>query len=176
MKNLIKRKTRIRQLKPYATYHVVDKVNRDEIIFDAATSALLLETIARCNEKYSFKMLTFVIMGNHTHFMVNPGKDSPLPSIMQWIKSVFAKAYNKKTGQSGHVWKERYYSVIIETVEQFITTFEYIVKNPLKAGLVQDAKDYRPSGLYHYLHKIPGIITEDAIIGKLYEHCKDFHQ
>jgi putative transposase len=151
-------------------------INRNEIIFDDATSALLLETITRCKKKYSFKMLTFVIMGNHTHLMIIPGKNSPLPKIMQWIKSVFAKKYNKLTGQSGHVWKDRYFSVIIETVEQFITTFEYIVKNPLKAGLVQNAKDYRHSGLYHYRHKIQGIITEEAIIGKLYEHCMDFHR
>jgi REP element-mobilizing transposase RayT len=114
-------------------------------------------------------------MENHVRYMLTPGRNSPLPKIMQWINSVFAKAYNKLTGQSGHVWKERYYSRIIETTEQFISTFEYIVRTPLEANLVQNAKDYRGSGLYHYLHKIQDLITEDPKIRQLYEHCKDFH-
>jgi putative transposase len=170
------RKIRRRILKPYASYHVSTKINRDEIIFDGKFSALFTEVVARCQKKYSFKLEDFKIMGNHVHFLILPGKNSPLPRIMQWINSVFAKAYNKLTGQSGHVWKERYFSRIIETVEQFIATFEYIEKNPLKAGLVQNAKDYPYGGLYQYLHKIKGINTEDAFIQKMFERCKDFHR
>jgi putative transposase len=169
-------KTRRRQLKSYATYHVSTKINRDEIIFNGAVSDLFLEVVARCKKKYSFKMANFDVMGNHVRFIILPGKNSPLPKIMQWINSVFAKAYNKLTGQSGHVWKERYFSRIIETIQQFIATFEYIVKNPLEANLVQYARDHQPSGLYHYLHKLKSIITEDALTRKLFEHCKDFHR
>ncbi len=108
--------------------------------------------------------------------MLTPGKNSPLPKIMQWINSVFAKAYNKRTGQSGHVWKERYFSTIIETAKQFIEIFEYIIKHPLEAGLVQHAEDFRHSGLHYYIHKRKSIITEEPIISKLYEQCKHFHR
>jgi putative transposase len=155
---------------------VTDKINRDEIIFNDVISDLYLQTIERCKKKYSFQIENFDVLGNNVSFMIIPGKNSHLPKIMQWIKSVFAKAYNKRTGQSGHVWKERYFSKIIETTEEFIETFEKIVKNPLRANLAQDAKDYRPSGLYHHLHKIQSIITEEPIIHKLFEYCKHFHQ
>jgi REP element-mobilizing transposase RayT len=166
---------RRRKLKPHASYHVGGKINRDEIIFNDAISDLFENTIARCQKKYSFDVENFCIMGNHVHYILTPRKDSSLPKIMQWINSVFAKAYNRLTGQSGHVWKERYFSKIIETAEQFVATFEYIVKSPIEAKLVQYAKDYRYSGLYHYLHKRKGIITEDENIHKLFESCKDFH-
>jgi REP element-mobilizing transposase RayT len=155
---------------------VTDKINRDENIFDDEIADLYLQTIERCKKKYSFQMANFNILGNNVSYMINPGKNSPLPKIMQWIKSVFAKAYNKRTGQSGHVWKERYVSKIIDTVKEFIETFERIVRKPLNANLVQDAKDYRPSGLFHYLHKRKTIITEKPKILQLFERCKDFHQ
>ncbi len=174
--NRLNRCNRRRQLKPYASYHVICKINRDEIIFDKRFSDLFEDVIERCKKKYSFQVLNFNVIGNHVHLMLNPGKNSPLPRIMQWINSVFAKAYNKLTGQSGHVWKERYFSKIIETTRQFIATFEYIVKNPLEAKLVRYAKDFRPSGLYHHLHKVKGILTEKPIIHKLFERCKDFHR
>jgi REP element-mobilizing transposase RayT len=172
----MKQYNRRRKLKPYASYYVTDKINRDEVIFDDAISDLYLHTIERCKKKYSFQIENFDVLENNVSFMLIPGKNAHLPKIMQWIKSVFAKAYNKLTGQSGHVWKERYTSKIIETVEEFIEVFENIVRNPLRANLVQDAKDYRPSGLFHHLHKIQSIITEEPVIHRLFELCKDFHQ
>jgi putative transposase len=155
---------------------VTDKINRDENIFDDVISDLYQQTIERCKEKFSFEISNFDILGNNVSYIIHPGKNSPLPKIMQWMKSVFAKAYNKRTGQSGHVWKERYTSTIIETLDEFIETFKTIVKKPLEANLVQEAKDYRSSGLYHYLYKRRSIITEDPKIHQLFELCKDFHQ
>jgi putative transposase len=112
-------------------------------------------------------------MGNHIHFILAPGKNASLSRIMQWINSVFAKTYNRKMGISGRLWKERYFSKIIETAKQFVRTFEYIVKNPLAAKLVKYARDYRHSGLYHYLHKIEGIIDlRGRQIPELYERCR----
>jgi hypothetical protein len=94
---------------------------------------------------------------------------------MQWMNSVFAKTYNKKMGISGRLWKERYFSRIIKTARQFVKTFEYIVNNPLLAKIVKNAKDYRHSGLYHYLHKIEGIIDlRGRLITILYEQCQSF--
>ncbi len=164
-------KNRHRQLQQGATYHVICKINRDEIIFDNdAIVMLLLNIIIRCKKKYSFSVQTFCIMGNHIHFLLRPGKHASLPSIMQWINSVFAKAYNRKRGISGRLWKERYFSRIIKTARQFVATFEYIVKNPLKANLVTYSRDYRYSGLYHYRHKITGIIDlRGRFISDLYE-------
>jgi putative transposase len=114
-------------------------------------------------------------MGNHTHFILTPGKDASLPRIMQWIASVFAKAYNKKMGIRGRLWQERYFSRIIETIEQFVKTFEYIVKNPLTANMVKRARDYPYGGLYHYLHGIEGILDlQGKFIRDLYERCRFF--
>lgn len=168
---------RRRQLKDGASYHVVCKINRDQIIFDNdVISVLLLDIIIRCKKKYSFRIKNFCIMGNHIHFIITPGKDSSLPRIMQWINSVFAKAYNKLMGISGRLWKERYFSKIIETVKQMAATFEYIVKNPVKAKLVKYAKDFRHSGLYHYLHKRADIIDlASSAVQRLFDTYLSFH-
>jgi REP element-mobilizing transposase RayT len=169
-------KSRRRQLKQGASYHVICKINRDEIIFDnSIIIAIFYDIVKRCKKKYSFSLENFSIMGNHIHFMLRPGKNASLPRIMQWMNSVFAKTYNRKMGISGRLWKERYFSKIIETARQFVQTFEYIVKNPLAAKLVNRARDYRYSGLYHYLHKIEGIINfRGRLISALYEQCQFF--
>jgi REP element-mobilizing transposase RayT len=167
-------KNRNRQLRKGAHYHVICKINRDEIIFDNVIIVnLLYEIIKRCMKKYDFSMKEFSIMGNHIHFILRPGENASLPRVMQWMNSVFAKAYNKKMGVRGRLWKERYFSVIIETKEQFIKTFEYIAKNPVAAKLVKKARNYPYSSLYHYLHHIEGIIDlRERFIQTLYKRCK----
>jgi REP element-mobilizing transposase RayT len=164
-------KNRHRQLKRGASYHVMCKINRDEIIFtNDIIVAFLFDIIKRCKKKYSFSIKTFCIRGNNIQFILRPGKNASLPRIMQWINSVFAKTYNKKMGISGRLWKERYFSKIIETAKEFEEIFKYIVQNPLAAKLVKHARNYRWSGLYHYLHKIEGIIEyRERFISALYE-------
>jgi len=59
---------------------------------------LFIEVISRAKKKYDFSLDNFVIMGNHFHFLIKPGKKESLSKIMQWILSVFAMAYNRITG------------------------------------------------------------------------------
>jgi REP element-mobilizing transposase RayT len=150
---------RRRQLKQGASYQVSTKINRDEIIFDGRFSALFIDIVEKCKKKFSFQTKDLIIGGNYVSFTITPGKDSSLPKIMQWINSVFAKAFNKMMGYSGHVWKERYFSKIIETVKQVIETFERMGNEPFEVKSVQDEKESRHRGLYYYLHKLKSIIA-----------------
>jgi REP element-mobilizing transposase RayT len=172
-------KNRRRKLKKGAAYEVSCKINRGEIIFNNDfIITLFFNTIKRCKKKYSFSIKDFLIRENYVEFVILPRENSPLPRIMQWINSVFAKKYNKTMGISGRLWKERYSSKIIESVEEFIEVFEDIKKNSLIAKLVKWVRNYWYSGLYHYLHKIEGIIHDpkhrESFISALYKKYKYF--
>jgi putative transposase len=68
---------------------------------------------------------------------------------MRWILSVFAMAYNRRQGRTGHVWGERYFSKILGTLREFETTFRYIDENPVAAGAVPLPWQWRCGGLGH---------------------------
>jgi len=87
-------------------------------------------------------------MGNHIHFLIRPAKGESLSKIMQWILSVFAIHYNKIIQANGHVWHDRFKSVIINTIRQFILVYEYISNNPIKAGLCTLSSAYQYCGEY----------------------------
>jgi REP element-mobilizing transposase RayT len=81
-----------RQLRPGAIYHVVARANRQEMIFEPdAFKQIFLAAIIRAKKKYRFSLFNFCIMGNHIHFIIQPGEKADLSKIMQWILSVFAK-------------------------------------------------------------------------------------
>src|SRR5512145_89083 len=105
---------RPRELQADARYHVTARANRKEMILDtSAMKELFLSVVKRAKEKYDFRLENFCIMGNHVHFLIQPGRGESLSAIMRWILSVFAMAYNKIRCMTGHVWGCRFFSRII---------------------------------------------------------------
>jgi len=110
---------------------------------------MFLETVQRAKVKFDFRIENFCIMNNHVHLIVVPGRHSNLSKIMQWILSVFAMRFNRVYGLKGHVWYDRFRSKVIDDIRQFLTTFLYIARNPVRAFLVDDPFDYPYSGIRH---------------------------
>ena len=141
-----------RQLREGARYHVTARANRKEMILDPkAAKELFLSVVRRARRRYDFGIENFCIMGNHIHFIIKPRRGENLSSIMQWILGVFAMAYNKMMGLTGHVWGERFFSRIIANRREFMEVFEYIDMNPVLAGLVSFPEKWLYGGLRHAL-------------------------
>lgn len=70
-----------------------------------------------------------------------------LSPFLQLLKQRFSSAYNRRHGRKGTLWEERFRSVLVEGAGRALVTMAaYIDLNPVRAGLVQDPKDYRWSG------------------------------
>ena len=154
-----KSRDRRRQLKQGADYHVTCSINNMEHLMKPDEIKVLYEKVlAECKRKYVFLVIHFGIMDNHVHLIIRPGRES-LSKIMQWLNSVFAMRFNRLTGRCGHVWKCRFWSKIIDRIEQFKAVFDYISFNPVKAGLAGTPEEYPFCGNFHLANNIPGIIT-----------------
>jgi len=139
-----------RELEESARYHVTARANRKEMILDnGAMKELFLSVVKRAKAKYDFRLGNFCIMGNHFHFVIQPGEGESLSAIMRWILSVFAMAYNKIRGFMGHVWGCRFFSRIIGSLRELLQAFEYIDDNPVKANQVKDRRGWCWGGLWH---------------------------
>jgi len=68
-------------------------------------------------------------------------------AFMKEFKQRFSRWYNKVTGRFGTLWAERFTSLVVEdSATALRTVAAYIDLNPVRAGLVQDPKDYRFCG------------------------------
>ena len=163
-----------RQLIDGARYHVTARANRKEMILStAAVKDLFLAVVKRAKAKYDFRLENFCIMGNHFHFIIKPGRGECLSAIMQWILSVFAMAYNRRMGYTGHVWGSRFYSRIIESLRQLLQLFEYIDANPIKAYDLGQSGEWPWGGLCHHKTGRRDIVDspEQWLIPLLLHHC-----
>jgi REP element-mobilizing transposase RayT len=70
-----------------------------------------------------------------------------IPCFMQELKQRFSHWHNRRVRRKGTVWEDRYKSVLVEDSDTAVRTMAaYIDLNPVRAGIVDDPKDYRWSG------------------------------
>lgn len=70
-----------------------------------------------------------------------------LSAFMKELKERFSKWYNRRNSRRGTLWEERFKSVLVENSDHVIATMAtYIELNPVRAGLVEDPRDYRFCG------------------------------
>ncbi|MDR3333350.1 MAG: transposase [Treponema sp.] len=152
---------KLRVLQNGATYHVSSKIDHDAMALkDVEVKRAFLDLVEIAKKKFSFKLWNFTVMDNHIHFLIKPGEEVSLSKIMQWIKCNFAKKWNKAHNTKGHLWGERFFSRIIKDEQDFERVSEYIDKNPVKAKLVKESKDWNFGGLFHRIRGIIGLIDE----------------
>ncbi len=144
---------RARQKKYGANYHVFSRAVRGDKIFNyPGIKEMFMEVVRRAKKKFKFEIWNFCIMSSHYHFIIKPLGNEDISKIMQWIKSVFARKFNRLFGYFGHVFAERFQSIIIHSFQQYLSTFIYIAMNPVKAELVRSATEYEYNGI-SYLQK-----------------------
>lgn len=90
-----------------------------------------------------YDLWAICIMGNHVHalFKVLPDSDV-LWKIMQNIKKYTATQSNKILGLEGKFWERESYDHILRK-DEFENIVRYIINNPVKAGLVARAEDWK---------------------------------
>ena len=74
-------------------------------------------------------------MTNHAHILLRSGP-AGLPNFMRRLLAGYAAAYNRRHKRYGHLFQNRYKSIICEEDPYFKELVRYIHLNPLRAGLV----------------------------------------
>ena len=90
----------------------------------------------------------YCLMDNHVHLILHD-VEHEMPLYMKKIGICYAAYYNSKYGRTGHLFQDRYKSVPIESVQQLLSTFRYVLQNPQKAGICP-AEEYAWSSYQEY--------------------------
>lgn len=87
-------------------------------------------------------------MSNHAHLLLRTG-DVPLSTLMARLLTGYAAGFNRRHRRSGHLFQNRYKSIICQEEPYLQELLRYIHLNPLRAGIVPDYESlclYRWSG------------------------------
>jgi len=103
------------------------------------------------------RVYAWALMPNHFHILVRT-EDRPISHGMRKLLTGYAVNFNKRHKRFGHLFQNRYKSIVCEDDPYLLELTRYIHLNPLRAGLVkslEELKSYPWSGHSHLIGTFP---------------------
>ena len=147
-------------------YHVLNRANGRLRLFKknadfAAFDKLLVEAC----ERVPLRIIGYTLMGNHWHFVVWPRQrqHDQVTEFFRWLTLTHSQRWHAHHGTAGmgHVYQGRFKSFPIAADEHLLCVLRYVERNPLRAGLVEQAEQWHWGSLYR---RTQGTSEERALL------------
>ncbi|MBU4270239.1 transposase, partial [Candidatus Dependentiae bacterium] len=114
---------------PGLTHHVMSRCIEKKPLMKAINIKKLgYKAINMAHKKYNYKLISFTLMDNHFHFIIETIEgEASISRIMQYIKARVAEMYNKIMNRTGPFWNERFKDVIIEMQTNPVYYFFWLI-------------------------------------------------
>jgi putative transposase len=146
------------QIGGYA-YHVLNRGNGGAAVFHKEHDySAFINLLAEAKGKFPVQVLSFCLMLNHFHLVVQPATEAVLSPFMQWWMTSHVRRYHQHYRSHGHVWQGRFKSFPIQQDGHLLTAIRYVLRNPVRAGLVEHAVDWPWSSL-----RFPGLCDPPSV-------------
>ncbi len=126
-------------------HHIIQRGHNRQVVFASADDCLFyLDNLQEWKDKLGCKVYAYCLMPNHVHLIIDPGADARnLSMLMKRIAGRQTRYVNKTEKRSGTLWEGRFKSSPISTDEYLLSCCRYVELNPVRAGIVAVAEDYR---------------------------------
>ena len=126
---------------PGVLQHVMARgIERRKIFWDDKDRSSFLERFGVILEETQTQCYAWALIPNHFHILLRTGT-TPLSTVMRRLMTGYAVTFNIRHRRSGHLFQNRYKSVICEEDPYLLELIRYIHLNPLRAKLVKDLKE-----------------------------------
>lgn len=128
---------------------------------------VFLEKIRSAQKKHGFKLYGYCLMDNHVHLIID-ANGADISKIMHRINQCYVQHYyNIKYKREGHLFKDRFNSKVVDSMNYLFTLSAYVHNNPKKIeGYEHCPEKYKYSSFAYYLGLASdpyGIIDRDFV-------------
>ena len=122
---------------PGTLHHVILRgIERGVIFRDDEDRVEFMRRFGELSGGSGTGVYAFALMSNHVHLLLRSGKGG-IATLMRRLLSGYAQYYNRRHQRVGHLFQNRYKSIICEEDVYFTRLVAYVHLNPLKAGMVR---------------------------------------
>ncbi|NTW11247.1 MAG: hypothetical protein HGA26_07795 [Chlorobiaceae bacterium] len=131
---------------PGTLHHVIIRgIEKREIVTDVEDRDIFVSRMGTVALKTGTNIYAWALMTNHAHILLKSGQPG-LSAFMRKFLTGYSISYNRRHDRHGHLFQNRYKSIVCEEDAYFLKLVSYIHLNPLRAGLVTTFEE-----LEHYL-------------------------
>lgn len=134
-------------------YHILTRGNnRAAVFFDGTDRQRYGQLLATLLPTHQVQLYHYCLMTNHVHLVVRATAGVELRLAIQRLNLTYAKYLRRTYGHVGHVWQDRFKSLLIADDVHLLQCGAYLELNPVRAKLVTDPAAYPWSSyrLYAY--------------------------
>jgi REP element-mobilizing transposase RayT len=123
---------------PGLLQHVIVRgIERRDIFLDDEDRHHFVQRFSELLEKTGTECFAWALMSNHLHLLVCP-RNVTLATFMRRLLTGYAVTFNLRHIRSGHLFQNRYKSIVCDHDEYLLELVRYIHLNPVRAGVVAD--------------------------------------
>jgi putative transposase len=151
---------------PRRAHHITSRGNDRAAIFQVdCDRRQFLDTLGEVVGRCGWRCHAYCLMTNHYQLVVETPRAN-LSAGMRHVNGLYTQRFNRRHERVGHVFQGRFHAVLVERETHFLELARYVVLNPVRAGIVRRAEDYRWSSLRANLgfEPTPRWLTPDEIV------------
>ncbi len=125
---------------PGALHHIIFRgIERRKIFYDDADRDAFVTRLGRILIDTHTDCFAWALMPNHAHLLLRTGL-TPIATVMRRLLTGYAVQFNRRHRRHGHIFQNRYKSILCQKDPYLKELVRYIHLNPLRARLVPDYK------------------------------------
>ncbi len=122
---------------PGALHHVICRgIERRKIFFGDSDREDFLERLGTITSETKTSCYAWALLPNHFHLLLRTGS-VPISRVMRRLLSGYAGKFNRRHRRAGHLFQNRYKSILCQEEPYLLELVRYIHLNPLRAGQVE---------------------------------------
>jgi putative transposase len=126
---------------PGTLHHVIVRgIEKRSIVDDDRDRGEFVSRMGEAASDTETKIHAWALLTNHGHILLHSGTKG-LPGFMRRFLTGYAITYNIRHKRHGHLFQNRYKSIVCDEDGYFKELVRYIHLNPLRAGLVKDLSE-----------------------------------
>jgi putative transposase len=117
---------------------------RQSFLTISMVASILIDEWRQALPRHGWKTGRYVIMPDHVHFFCSPSKSDAksLSGFMQGWKQWTGKRIIQVCGRTAPVWQAEFFDHLVRSEKSYSQKMEYLINNPIRAGLVQQASEW----------------------------------
>ena len=121
-----------------ALHHVIARgIDRGKIFQDPTDKRNFIDRLENIIKDTETSCFAWAIIPNHFHLILKTG-NVPIATVMRKLLTGHALWYNRRHRRSGHLFQNRYKSILCQEDTYLLELVRYIHLNPLRARMVRD--------------------------------------
>ena len=145
---------------PGVAHHVTQRGNRQQALFSSDSDRRdYIRILADALKRSGTRCLAWCLMDNHVHLMLVPDRLDGLRAPLSSVHTKYAQRVNFRQGSSGHLFQGRFASYPMDD-RHMMFAVRYIECNPVKAGIVATAEEWRWSSARAHIDCLDDGLTD----------------